>query len=190
VGWHGSGKTRISYPLLANAPTCRATHEPNLRRLSRTANMCAKTPAGCCVSQRGGSNANGLCWRFLAEPTGVIAISKYMASALNKRLDNFNPTPQVPPLSTQPPHEPPLAPAPREEQSTPRIEQIAKLTTVVVPHLDFGPGYQYSHSLRGEANPHALCGLCSRDRIWSLEQRSIAKFLDLRLCAQCLSNNL
>jgi hypothetical protein len=54
------------------------------------------------------------------------------ASAPKKRLDNFNPTPQVPPLSTQPLQEPPLATAPREEQSTPRIKQIAKLTTAVV----------------------------------------------------------
>jgi hypothetical protein len=52
------------------------------------------------------------------------------ASAPKKRLDNFNPTPQEPPLST--PQQPPLATAPREEQSTPRIKQIAKLTTAVV----------------------------------------------------------
>jgi hypothetical protein len=53
-------------------------------------------------------------------------------SAPKKRLDNFNTTPQVPPLSMQPAQEPPLATAPREEQSTPRIKQIAKLTTAVV----------------------------------------------------------
>ena len=42
VGRHGSGRTRISYPLLANAPTplelwCPATHEPNLNAKRRTA---------------------------------------------------------------------------------------------------------------------------------------------------------
>jgi hypothetical protein len=54
------------------------------------------------------------------------------ASAPKERLDNFSTTPQEPPLSTQPPQEPPLARAPREEQFTPRIKQIAKLTTAVV----------------------------------------------------------
>jgi hypothetical protein len=52
------------------------------------------------------------------------------ASAPKKRLDNLNGTPQV---STQPPQEPsPLATAPRQEQRTPKIKQIAKLTTAVV----------------------------------------------------------
>src|SRR5262249_242843 len=55
------------------------------------------------------------------------------ASAPKKRLDNLNATPQELPLSTQPPQEPPpLATAPRQEQSTPKIKQIAKLTTAVV----------------------------------------------------------
>src|SRR2546430_17607205 len=53
-------------------------------------------------------------------------------SAPKKRLDNFNTTPQEPALSTQPPQEPPLATAPRQEQPTPKIKQIAKLTTAVV----------------------------------------------------------
>jgi hypothetical protein len=47
------------------------------------------------------------------------------------RVSTFT-TSQVAPLSTQPPYEPPLATAPREEQSTPRIKQIAKLTIAVV----------------------------------------------------------
>src|SRR5947207_7173434 len=55
------------------------------------------------------------------------------ASAPKKRLDNLNATPQELPLSTQPPQEPPpLATAPRQEQPTPKIKQIAKLTTAVV----------------------------------------------------------
>jgi hypothetical protein len=54
------------------------------------------------------------------------------ASAPKKRLDNFNTTPQEPALSTQPPQEPPLATAARQEQPTPKIKQIAKLTTAVV----------------------------------------------------------
>ena len=55
------------------------------------------------------------------------------ASAPKKRLDNLNATPQELPLSTQPPQEPPpLATAPRQEQSTPKIKQIAKLTTAIV----------------------------------------------------------
>jgi hypothetical protein len=53
------------------------------------------------------------------------------ASAPKKRLDNFNTTPQEPPLLTQPPQEPLLATAPRQEQPT-KIKQIAKLTTAVV----------------------------------------------------------
>jgi hypothetical protein len=51
--------------------------------------------------------------------------------APKKRLDNFN-TLQEPALSTQPPQEPPLATTPRQEQHTPKIKQIAKLTTAVV----------------------------------------------------------
>jgi hypothetical protein len=55
------------------------------------------------------------------------------ASAPKKRLDNLNATLQELPLSTQPPQEPPpLATAPRQEQRTPKIKQIAKLTTAVV----------------------------------------------------------
>jgi hypothetical protein len=55
------------------------------------------------------------------------------ASAPKKRLDNLNATLQELPLSTQPPQEPPpLATAPRQEQATPKIKQIAKLTTAVV----------------------------------------------------------
>ena len=54
-------------------------------------------------------------------------------SAPKKRLDNFNTTPQELPLSTQPPQEPPpLATAPRQEQPTPKIKKIAKLTMAVV----------------------------------------------------------
>src|SRR4029453_9697556 len=49
------------------------------------------------------------------------------ASAPKKR------TPQELPLSTHPPQEPPpLATAPRQQQPTPKIKQIAKLTTAVV----------------------------------------------------------
>src|SRR5947208_5537889 len=44
------------------------------------------------------------------------------ASAPKKRLDKFNTTPQEPPLAT----------GPRQEQPTPKIKQIAKLTTAVV----------------------------------------------------------
>src|SRR5262245_65552267 len=40
------------------------------------------------------------------------------ASAPKKRLDNFNTTPQEPPLLTQPPQEPLLGTAPRQEQPT------------------------------------------------------------------------
>src|SRR5207248_10951945 len=54
------------------------------------------------------------------------------ASAPKRRLDKFNTTPQEPALATQPPQEPPLATGPRQEQPTPKIEQIAKLTTAVV----------------------------------------------------------
>src|SRR6266849_827356 len=54
------------------------------------------------------------------------------ASAPKKRLDNLDTTPQEPALSTQPPQEPPLATALRQEQPTPKIKQIAKLTTAVV----------------------------------------------------------
>jgi hypothetical protein len=53
------------------------------------------------------------------------------ASAPKKRLDNFNTTPQELP-TTQPPQEPPLATAPRQEQPTPKIKKIAKLTTAAV----------------------------------------------------------
>src|SRR6266542_3689534 len=56
------------------------------------------------------------------------------ASAPKKRLDNLNATPQELPLSTQPPQEPPpLATAPRQQQPTPKIKQIAKLTTAAIP---------------------------------------------------------
>jgi hypothetical protein len=55
------------------------------------------------------------------------------ASAPKKRLDNLEATPQELPLSTHPPQEPPpLATTPRQEQPTPKIKQIAKLTTAVV----------------------------------------------------------
>jgi hypothetical protein len=55
------------------------------------------------------------------------------ASAPKKRLDNLAATPQELPLSTHPPQEPqPLATAPRQEQPTLKIKQIAKLTTAVV----------------------------------------------------------
>src|SRR5260370_19515899 len=43
------------------------------------------------------------------------------ASAPKKRLDNFNTTPQEPALSTQPPHEPPLATAPRRGTSSTKL---------------------------------------------------------------------
>src|SRR5262245_48050158 len=51
---------------------------------------------------------------------------------LHGRLDNFNTTPQELPLSTQPPQEPQPATAPRQEQPTPKIKKIAKLTMAVV----------------------------------------------------------
>jgi len=54
------------------------------------------------------------------------------ASAPKKRLDNFNTTPQELPLSTQPPQEPQPATAPRQEQPTPKIKKIAKLSMAVV----------------------------------------------------------
>jgi hypothetical protein len=54
------------------------------------------------------------------------------ASAPKKRLDNFNTAPQELPLSTQPPQEPQPATAPRQEQPTPKIKKIAKLTMAVV----------------------------------------------------------
>jgi hypothetical protein len=64
------------------------------------------------------------------------------ASAPKKRLDNFHTTPQEPALSTQPPQEPPLATAPRQEQPTPKIKQIAKLTTVALRALEFAAADQ------------------------------------------------
>jgi len=62
-------RTRVKLSaFLANAPMCRATHEPNLRRLSRTANMLREgRPAGMLRIPTGAAqNANGLwlaiCW--------------------------------------------------------------------------------------------------------------------------------
>src|SRR5262245_9956027 len=52
------------------------------------------------------------------------------ASAPKKRLDNLGVTPQKLPLSTHPPQEPP--PLATARQPTPKIKQIAKLTTAVV----------------------------------------------------------
>src|SRR4051812_6714117 len=46
-------------------------------------------------------------------------------AAPKKRLDNFNNTPQVSPFSTQPAQEPPPATAPRQEQPTSKLKQIA-----------------------------------------------------------------
>jgi len=46
-------------------------------------------------------------------------------AAPKKRLDNFNNTPQVSPLSTQPAQEPPPPTAPRQEQPASKIKQIA-----------------------------------------------------------------
>jgi len=46
-------------------------------------------------------------------------------AAPKKRLDNFNNTPQVSPLSTQPAQEPPPATAPRQEQPTSKLKPIA-----------------------------------------------------------------
>jgi hypothetical protein len=46
-------------------------------------------------------------------------------AALKKRLDYFNHTPQVSPLSTQPAQEPLPATAPRQEQPASKIKQIA-----------------------------------------------------------------
>src|ERR1700747_50370 len=54
------------------------------------------------------------------------------ASAPKKRLDNFNTTPQKLPISTQPPQDPQPAKAPPQEQPTPKIKKIAKLTMAVV----------------------------------------------------------
>jgi hypothetical protein len=46
--------------------------------------------------------------------------------------ERSNTSPQELPLSTLPSREPPLATAPRQQQSTPKIKQIAKLTTAVI----------------------------------------------------------
>jgi hypothetical protein len=54
------------------------------------------------------------------------------ASAPKKALDNSKTAPQEPALSAQPPREAPLATAARQEQPTPKIKQIAKVTTAVV----------------------------------------------------------
>jgi hypothetical protein len=55
------------------------------------------------------------------------------ASAPKKALDNSKTAPQEPALSAQPPpREAPLATALRQEQPTPKIKQIAKVTTAVV----------------------------------------------------------
>jgi hypothetical protein len=53
-------------------------------------------------------------------------------SAPKKALDNSKTAPQEPALLAQPPREAPLATAPRQEQPTPKIKQIAKVTTAVV----------------------------------------------------------
>src|SRR4249919_3809087 len=47
------------------------------------------------------------------------------SAAPKKRLDNFNNTPQVSPVSTQPAQEPPPATAPHQEQPTSKLKQIA-----------------------------------------------------------------
>jgi hypothetical protein len=54
------------------------------------------------------------------------------ASAPKKTLDNSKTAPQEPALSAQPRREAPLATPPRQEQPTPKIKQIAKVTTAVV----------------------------------------------------------
>jgi hypothetical protein len=54
------------------------------------------------------------------------------ASAPKKTLDNSKTAPQEPASSAQPPREAFLATAPRQEQPTPKINQIAKVTTAVV----------------------------------------------------------
>ena len=46
-------------------------------------------------------------------------------AAPKKRLDNFNNTPQVSPVSAQPAQEPPPATAPHQEQPTSKLKQIA-----------------------------------------------------------------
>jgi len=40
----------------------------------------------------GGSNANGLCWRFLAEPTGVMRYLKYMARDTDPEFESDMPS--------------------------------------------------------------------------------------------------
>jgi hypothetical protein len=55
-----------------------------------------------------------------------------LASAPKKGLDKSKTAPQEPALSAQPPQEAPLATAARQEQPTPKIKQIAKVTTAVV----------------------------------------------------------
>jgi hypothetical protein len=50
-----------------------------------------------------------------------------------KAFDNSKTAPQGPALSAQPPpREAPLTTAPRQEQTTPKLKQIAKITTAVV----------------------------------------------------------
>src|SRR2546422_6830848 len=72
------------------------------------------------------------------------------ASAPKKRLDNFNTTPQEAPLPTQPPQEPPLATAPRQEQPTPKIKQIAKLTTLTGGLASSGKAHLLSKQIWAE----------------------------------------
>jgi hypothetical protein len=75
----------ISYPLLANAPTpvdgyVSPTHEPNLRRLSRTAQHVREdargmlTPGPNCVSPTARLKREWSLLAILAEPTGVIRV--------------------------------------------------------------------------------------------------------------------
>jgi acetamidase/formamidase len=54
---------------------------------------------------------------------GIMAVAP--PPDLTKRLDNFNNTPQVSPVSTQPAQEPPPATAPHQEQPTSKLKQIA-----------------------------------------------------------------
>jgi hypothetical protein len=57
---------------------------------------------------------------------------KRAPASAKKALDNSKTAPQEPALSAQPPREAPLATAARQEQPTPKIKQIAKVTTAVV----------------------------------------------------------
>jgi hypothetical protein len=48
-------------------------------------------PGPSCVSQRGGSNANGLCWRFLAEATPLSRAHAGLAKPILSSITAFGP---------------------------------------------------------------------------------------------------